>query len=111
MAARGPGFVVLYRWRLHPEAEQAFVDAWSIVTQRLRREHGSLGARLHRGADGIWYSYAQWPSAQAREQAFAAGPVDLEAARRMQQAIAEKLPELVLESVADFIEMGEVPRS
>jgi len=54
-------FVVLYRWRLHRGREQAFVEAWSEVTRHLRETGGALGSRLHRGNDGLWYSYAQWP--------------------------------------------------
>jgi len=99
----GPGFVVLYRWRLHAGAEQAFVDAWSRITARLRAERGSLGSRLHRGTDGLWYGYAQWPSADARDRAFAAGPVDADASRQMREAVAESLPELVLDPVSDFL--------
>lgn len=99
----GPVFVVLYRWRLHPGKEQAFVDAWSRVTARLRAERGSLGSRLHRGSDEWWYGYAQWPSADARERAFAAGPVDADASRLMREAIAESMPELVLEPITDFL--------
>lgn len=103
MPSVGPGFAVLYRWRLHPEEEQSFVAAWSRVSQLLLTQRGSLGSRLHRGSDGWWYSYAQWPSAQAREDAFLAGPVDAEAMEQMRKAVAESLPELVLESVADFM--------
>jgi len=102
-AAPGPGFAVLYRWRLHPGTEDDFVRAWSRVSELLRAQRGSLGSRLHRGPDGIWYSYAQWPSPQARDAAFAADSVDPQASARMAQAIAERLPELVLESVADFM--------
>src|SRR5262245_3082183 len=82
MSGRGPGFVVLYRWRLHPGAEESFAEAWSRVTELLRSERGSLGSRLHRGSDGLWYGYAQWPSAAAREQAFAGPSVDADAGRR-----------------------------
>lgn len=96
-----PGFAVLYRWRLHPGSEDSFIEAWSRVSELLRSERGSLGSRLHRGADGIWYSYAQWPSAQARDDAFSLGPVDPQASERMARAIAERLPETVLEPVAD----------
>lgn len=103
MSSAGPGFAVLYRWRLHDGAEASFVEAWSRISELLLRERGSLGSRLHRGADGLWYSYAQWPSAEAREQAFAAGSVDPEAGRRMREAIAESLPEIVLEPVSDFL--------
>lgn len=96
------GFVVLYRWRLHPGSEDAFVQAWSRTTELLRAR-GSLGSRLHRGSDGLWYGYAQWPSAQARAEAFASGPVDAAASAQMRQAIAESLPEVVLDPVADFL--------
>ena len=103
MTPRGPGFAVLYRWRLHEGAEESFVKAWSRVSELLLSERGSLGSRLHRGPDGVWYSYAQWPSAEARDRAFALEPVDPEARRQMAAAIAESLPELVLESVSDFM--------
>lgn len=95
-------FVVLYRWRLHPGSEDAFVHAWSRTTDLLRAR-GSLGSRLHRGSDGLWYGYAQWPSAQARAQAFALGAADDAASARMKEAIAESLPEIVLDPVADFL--------
>ena len=99
--SEGPGFAVIYRWRLHEGAEEAFVEAWSRISERLLAERGSLGSRLHRGPDGVWYSYAQWPSAQARERAFAAGPVDAQASARMREAIAQTLPEIVLQPVYD----------
>lgn len=101
--SNGPGFVVLYRWRLHPGREADFIRAWSRVSALLRSERGSLGSRLHRGTDGLWYSYAQWPSAQARQDAFALGSIDPEAGQRMDQAIAERYPEIVLEPVAGFL--------
>ena len=103
MKSTGPAFTVLYRWRLHEGAETAFINAWSRISELLLSQRGSLGSRLHRGPDGWWYSYAQWPSAQAREQAFAGEPLDPQANQQMREAIAESLPELVLESVADFM--------
>ncbi|MEN1961441.1 antibiotic biosynthesis monooxygenase [Luteimonas sp. MJ246] len=96
-------FVVLYRWRLHPGSENSFVQAWSRVSDLLRSERGSLGSRLHQGSDGLWYGYAQWPSAKARDDAFALGSVDPEAGRQVEQATAERFPEIVLETVADFM--------
>lgn len=96
-------FCVLYRWRLLVGSEQAFIDAWSRVTRLLLSERGALGSRLHRGPDGIWYGYAQWPSAEARAEALSRPPVDAEAWERMRSCIVESLPELVLEPVADFL--------
>ena len=103
MTGRGPGFTVLYRWRLHPGKEQQFIEAWSRVSDLLLHNHASLGSRLHRGPDDIWYSYARWPSAEARDNAFAHGSVDSLASQQMQDAIVERLPEWVLEPVADYM--------
>ncbi|MDQ6685873.1 MAG: antibiotic biosynthesis monooxygenase [Pseudomonadota bacterium] len=97
------GFAVIYRVRVHAAMEEAYVAAWCRITERLRSERGGLGSRLHRGPDGIWYAYAQWPSAEARQQAFAQGPIDPEAEATMRAAIAERLPELALDPVADFL--------
>jgi hypothetical protein len=102
MSNRGPGFVVLYRWRLHPNLETSFVEAWSRITRLLREKGGSLGSRLHRGSDGIWYAYAQWPSDEVRQRGFAQS-LDPVASAQMRDAVAESLPELVLESISDFL--------
>jgi heme-degrading monooxygenase HmoA len=97
------GFAVIYRWRLHAGAEEAFISAWHRVSSLLESERGSCGARLHRGDDGIWYSYAQWPSQQARADAFALGDVDPAAQATMKAAILEQLPDVLLEPVADLM--------
>lgn len=102
MSVHGPGFVVLYRWRLHPGSEPSFVAAWSRITDLLRSEAGSLGSRLHKGDDGLWYAYAQWPDDATRQRAFALD-VAPAASARMRAAIAESFPEVVLESVSDYL--------
>jgi hypothetical protein len=106
--AETPGLAVLYRWRLIPGQESTFVHAWRRATEGLR-SRGSLGARLHQGADGIWYSYAQWPSAQVRAQAFELGPVDAAADASMRLAIAEHFPEILLSPIADLLDHDASP--
>ncbi|MHA6206252.1 antibiotic biosynthesis monooxygenase family protein [Dyella soli] len=96
-------FCAIYRWRLHPGSEETFVQAWSRITRLLRSERGSLGSRLHRGPDNLWYSYTQWPSAVAKAEGLARASVDPEAWQRMRDCIAESLPEIILEPVADFL--------
>ncbi|MBL8515175.1 MAG: antibiotic biosynthesis monooxygenase [Betaproteobacteria bacterium] len=98
-----PIFTVLYRWRLREGSEAQFIADWSRITADYHEHRGSLGARLHRGDDGLWYSYAQWPSAAARAAAFAQGSPDPDASRRMREAIVESLPEVIMEPVADFL--------
>ena len=99
---KSPGFVVIYRWRLKPGKEEQFRIAWSQVTQSLLLR-GSQGSRLHRSHDGLWYAYAQWPSATAREYAFAQPATDTGASNAMKDAIEEYFPEIVLDVVADFL--------
>ena len=94
--------IVLYRWRLHPGRDAGFITAWSRLTERLK-ERGSLGSRLHRCPDGLFYGYAQWPSDEVRLAAFAEN-LDPDASEYMNIAIAERFPELQREPVADYLE-------
>lgn len=95
-------FIVLYRWRIKPEKQQQFIESWSEVSEYYVKNFGSLGSRLHRGDDGLWYSYAQWHSAEQREEAFKNIP-NLPAREKMHESVAESFPEIQLETVADFL--------
>ena len=101
-AADAKPVAILYRWRLRPGAEARFAAAWTEATQALLGR-GSLGSRLHRGDDGLWYAYAQWPSVAARAAAFAATPAAT-AGAAMRECVAEALPEVALAPVADFLQ-------
>lgn len=94
-------FAALYRWKLKPGKEQQFIDAWSTATKALRGL-GSFGSRLHKGPDDIWYAYAQWPSSQARDDAFEQRESAPEGAI-LEDAILESFPEILLEPVADYL--------
>ncbi|MDQ3061562.1 MAG: antibiotic biosynthesis monooxygenase [Acidobacteriota bacterium] len=97
-------FVVLYRWRIRPNLEQQFVENWSARTAYLREKYDSLGSRLHRGSDGIWYGYAQWKSAEQREKAFDAESSEVsETSQKMREAIEESFPEIQLEVISDYL--------
>lgn len=77
MTDRAEPFAVLYRWRVDPEHEAYFVERWRAGTMRLRDEYGALGSCLTRDAEGNFIAFARWPSAAAREAAFAArGPLE-----------------------------------
>jgi heme-degrading monooxygenase HmoA len=95
-------FIVLYRWRIKPELETQFVEAWSEITAYYSLNEHWRGSRLHRGADGIFYSYAQWESDEHRRKAFEKPP-NLPAGAEMRAAIEESFPEVVLEIVSDFL--------
>ncbi len=95
-------FAILYRWRIKPGKEAQFIEAWSEITAFYRENFDSSGSRLHRGGDGIFYAYAQWKSAEQRENAFANSP-DLEARTKMREAVEESFPEVRLEILSDYL--------
>lgn len=97
-------FVVLYRWRVSPNLEKQFVENWSARTAYLREKYDSLGSRLHRANDGIWYSYAQWKSVEQREQAFNAESNTVsKTSQKFQEAIEESFPEIQLDVISDYL--------
>lgn len=99
-------FTILYRWRIKPEKERQFIESWSEVTAYYRENFDSLGSRLHRGEDGIFYSYAQWHSPEQRDKAFAEVP-KLPAREKMSEAVEESLPEIQMEIIADYLILPE----
>ncbi len=97
-------FIVLYSWQIKAEKESEFIEAWSEITKVYREKYDSLGSRLHRGSDGIWYSYAQWKSAEHRIQAFTSESNNIsESSKNFRQAIRETLPEIELEIASDYL--------
>jgi heme-degrading monooxygenase HmoA len=100
-------FVVIYRWRVRSGLEDQFAQGWERISRAYKRERGALGARLHRGEDGIWYSYAVWPNQQARAVAFAAGSPDPAASALVKEATEEFLGEVILRVVVDLLGAGD----
>ncbi len=96
-------FIILYRWRIKPEKESQFVEAWAEVTAYFLENFDSLGSRLHRGSDGCFYAYAQWKSEEDRENAFANSP-DLDAGAKMREAIDERFEPVILEKLSDYLQ-------
>ncbi len=94
-------FIVLYRWKTKEGMEDQLIESWTEVTEFIVKSYDSLGSRLHRGDDGIWYAYARWKSAEQRVKAFAELP-ELEAGKKMREAIEESLPEVILTTVSDY---------
>lgn len=65
-------FAISYKFTLtkpSPETEQSFVECWSAITEFFREKAGALGSRLHKGEDGAFYAYAQWPDKKTFEAA------------------------------------------
>tara|TARA_R110000868_G_scaffold26220_5_gene101263 strand:+ start:220 stop:1053 length:834 start_codon:yes stop_codon:yes gene_type:complete len=62
---------ILYRWRLKPGRETEFRAAWAEGTRLIHQACKSYGARLHEGEDGLFWSYALWPSEATRKACFA----------------------------------------
>ena len=62
-------FAVIYRWRVLPGHEAEFEAGWRAGTDAIANEFGGWGSRLHRGDDGSFVAYAQWPDRATWERA------------------------------------------
>ncbi len=95
--------IYLYRWKLKAGKEEQFQKAWAYVTEQLREKSGSLGSRLHLGDDGIWYGYAQWPTAEHRSNSKLDHPEIVQARELMKDATLEGLPSVTLQPTNDYL--------
>lgn len=97
-------FIVLYRWRIKSQFEQQFIESWSAITDFFRNNYDSLGSRLHKGDDGLFYGYAQWKTVQQRENAFSGDLSEIsEMLAKMRETIEESMPEIILKNMADYL--------
>ena len=103
MADMNTGFAVIYRFRVAPHAEETFIDAWSRLTELIRDHRGGRGSRLHRGEDGIFYAYAQWPDRQSWQSEGPLPPEANELRRVMSDATVERLDAIPLTPVKDYL--------
>ncbi len=57
-------FAISYKFMLtapSTETEKQCVECWSSVTTFFQENAGALGSGLHKGEDGAFYAYAEWP--------------------------------------------------
>ncbi|MFT7220713.1 MAG: hypothetical protein ACI8Z1_002333 [Candidatus Azotimanducaceae bacterium] len=95
-------FAVIYRWKVKPGTEEQFQDAWRRGTKDLVRLFNSGGSRLHRASDGSWVAYAQWPTKEARDDAFRDGPPNA-AVAELQSYVLEEIEQISLEITEDLL--------
>lgn len=97
---------IYFRWKVASGREPEFEQAWLELTELICDEHGGLGSRLHRCADGHYFAYAQWPS----ERVWAAQPMPgarMAALRNRMRECAELVDgPLRGDVVADLLDMG-----
>lgn len=97
----------LFRWKIKTGKEEQFIKAWAYITVALRDHCGSLGSRLHKGNDGFYYGYAQWPSVEARAAAVWDNDEMNDSRRLMKDAIEESFPDVILNPLEDFLIHGK----
>lgn len=103
MADSGTGFVALYRWRVRPEAESDFIAAWTTLTEVIRVHQGGRGSRLHRGDDGLFYGYAQWPDRATWEAPWVL-PAEADTSLAViRAAVIERFEPMLLEPIGDLL--------
>jgi hypothetical protein len=103
VAGMNTGFAVIYRFRIAPHAEDAFIDAWSRLTELIRDHRGGRGSRLHRGDDGIFYAYAQWPDRPSWQSEGTLPPEADELRRIIANATVERFDPIPLTLMKDCL--------
>jgi len=96
-------FAVIYRFRIAPQAEDAFIQAWSRLTELIRDHRGGRGSRLHRGDDGIYYAYAQWPDRQSWQSEGTLPAEAVELRQIITNATVEHFDAIPLTPVKDYL--------
>lgn len=95
--------IYLYRWKIQAGKESQFREGWELITRELREKCGSLGSRLHKGDDGFFYGYAQWPDRESRQNAQITGPEVTRARILMKDATEQSFPDVELTPIADYL--------
>lgn len=102
---------VIYRWKIKPDMEELFTTSWAEGTRRIHKRCGSFGARLHRDDDGLFWSYALWPSEDRRQSCMAEHDwSSMECFKSMQACIEERLPETLLTIAGDQLDALPKPK-
>jgi RimJ/RimL family protein N-acetyltransferase len=92
----------LYRWKIRPQHEESFIQAWSQITRHLLTQ-GSLGSRLHRADDGLFYAYAQWPDEKTYAGASFTSPDGEFLREQMKDATEEVFVPVLLDPPVDLL--------
>jgi hypothetical protein len=102
-------FAVAYRWKITPGKEAQFEEGWRAGTAAIAAEFDGWGSRLHRGEDGCFYAYAQWPDRATWEAAMESRMrhSDDEARKKYREAIEPDGFETLFagEVIADLLEL------
>lgn len=98
-----PLFSAVYKFTVKPGHEERFRDAWRRLTEAIYARHGSLGSRLHRGQDGVWFAYAQWPSRQVWAEARTLPSADATAGAQMRECLDGPIDVVVGEACDDLL--------
>ena len=97
---------LLYRWRVAPDAESEFEQAWSDMTVSIRTQCGSFGSRLRSCDDGTWVAYAVWPDRETHQRCTPHNPA---ASAAMNRAVLERFEPMRLTIVTDLISGPPAP--
>ncbi len=95
------GFVVIYRWCVHPDKVEQFRNAWRGLTERIYRHRGSSGSRLLLDETGTYVAIALWPSRALWEATTPALPQGDEYMQLLRDSIVESVPAQLLNVVED----------
>lgn len=96
-------YIAFYRWKLKPGSEATFQKCWEEGTLLFRSEQKAMGSRLHKGDDGTYFAYAQWPSREAYHAERSLSVEHQQTLLQMRECVAESFPVTLGEVMSDLL--------
>jgi quinol monooxygenase YgiN len=97
-------FAVIYKFKIHPEKEDDFVQSWSDLTEFIKTHEGGLGSRLHKSDPLNFYAYAQWQTKETWEKSGDKLTQEaLDTKKIMRQCCEDISTEISMEMVKDLL--------
>lgn len=62
-------YAVLYVFKVKPNRQADFEEAWGAVTEAIQAQNGSGGSRLYKSSEQTYWAHALWPSKDSLQQA------------------------------------------
>lgn len=101
-------YVVMYAFKVKPNQEDKFIEAWQGLTSLIYKHEGSLGSRLHKKDTLQYIAYAQWPNQSTFDNAGRNLPKEANHYRDEMKAACENFEVLEkLEVVEDLLKQQQ----
>lgn len=100
-------FAVLYSFKVKPDKDESFKEAWRELTTLISVHEGGLGSRLHYEGEHHYIAYAMWPDRDTWANSGSHLPESADVFRQQMREACEEIKTIHELTVAeDLIQTG-----